>query len=44
MIKKRFISTLINFDDKKIQNGIKEVNLRYPKNLRFSDRLDCLIL
>jgi ubiquinone/menaquinone biosynthesis C-methylase UbiE len=44
MIKKRYISTLLNFNDKQILSGINEVNLSYKKELKFKDRLICLIL
>ena len=44
MIKKRYISTLLNFNDKQILDGINEINLSYKKELKFKDRLICLIL
>ena len=44
MIKKRYISTLLNFNEKKILDGINEINLKYKKELKFKDRLICLIL
>jgi hypothetical protein len=44
MIKKRYISTLLNFNDKQILCGINEINLNYKKELKFKDRLICLIL
>ena len=44
MIKKRYISTLLNFNDKQILGGINEINLKYKKELKFKDRLICLIL
>ena len=44
MIEKRYISTLLNFTDKQILNGQREINLRYNKDLRFNDKLICLIL
>jgi len=44
MIKKRYISTLLNFNDKQILGGINEINLNYKKELKFKDRLICLIL
>ena len=44
MIKKRYISTLINFNDKQILCGINEINLNYKKELKFKDKLICLIL
>jgi ubiquinone/menaquinone biosynthesis C-methylase UbiE len=44
MIKKRYISTLLNFNEKQILDGINEINLKYKKELKFKDRLICLIL
>ena len=44
MIKKRYISTLLNFNDKQILGGINEINFNYKKKLKFKDRLICLIL
>ena len=44
MIKKKYISTLLNFTDKQIFTGIKEINTRYNKKLIFNDKLICLIL
>ena len=44
MIKKRYISTLLTFNDKQILDGINEINLKYKKELKFKDRLICLIL
>jgi len=44
MIKKRYISTLLTFNDKQILDGINEISLKYKKEIRFKDRLICLIL
>ena len=44
MIKNKFISTLLSFSDKQIKVGLNEINLKYPKELNFKDRLICLIL
>ena len=44
MIKKRYISTLLNFNEKQILDGINEINIKYKKELKFKDRLICLIL
>ena len=44
MIKKRYISTLLTFNDKQILDGINEINLKYKAELKFKDRLICLIL
>ena len=43
MISKRFISTLINFNDKQIIDGINEIDTKYKKNLLFKDKLVCII-
>jgi hypothetical protein len=44
MIKKRFISTLLNFSDDQIIEGLKEINRKYRKEIKFKDRLVCLII
>jgi ubiquinone/menaquinone biosynthesis C-methylase UbiE len=44
MIEKRYISTLLTFNDKQILDGINEINLKYKNELKFKDRLICLIL
>jgi len=44
MIKKRYISTLLNFNSVQILNGVNEVNLKYKKNIIFRDKLNCIIL
>ena len=44
MIKKRYISTLLSFNDKQIKVGLNEINLKYKIELNFNDRLICLIL
>ena len=44
MIKKRYISTLLSFNDKQIKVGLNEINLKYKNELNFKDRLICLIL
>ena len=44
MILKRFMSILINLREKQILSGIDEINAKYQKNLRFNDKLICLIL
>ena len=44
MIKKRFISTLLNFSDDQIKEGLKQINKKYKKELKFKDRLVCLII
>ena len=44
MIENRYISTLLRFNDNQIKNGLKEINFKYKKELKFNDRLICLIL
>ena len=44
MIKKRYISTLLTFTNKELLEGLKEINLKYKKNMKFKDKLICLIL
>ena len=44
MIRKRYISTLIPFSSKQIDQGIEEIKLRYKNTLRFKDKLICNIL
>ena len=44
MIKNRYISTLLTFTKKELLVGLNELNLKYKKNLRFKDKLICLIL
>jgi SAM-dependent methyltransferase len=44
MIEKRYISILLNFSDTQIYKGLVEINSRYKKEIRFKDRLICLIL
>ena len=44
MIKNRYISTLLNFNDGQIKNGLKEIKNNYPKIIRFKDRLICFII
>ena len=44
MIQNRYISTLLSLSNQKLQNGINEINDKYKNNLKFNDRLICLIL
>ena len=44
MIKNRYISTLLNFNNKQILNGINEIKNNYGNVLKFKDRLICLII
>ena len=44
MISERFISTLLGFNNKQIVTGIKQIDLKYKKKLRFNDKLVCIII
>tara|TARA_B100001175_G_scaffold309380_1_gene310997 strand:+ start:174 stop:884 length:711 start_codon:yes stop_codon:yes gene_type:complete len=44
MIKNRFISTLLNFSNNQINDGLVEIDKKYKKELKFRDRLICLII
>ena len=44
MISERFISILLNLNDFQILSGINEINLKYKKNLKFNDKLVCIII
>lgn len=44
MIKNRYISTLLTFTNKELLEGLKEINIKYKKNMMFKDKLICLIL
>jgi ubiquinone/menaquinone biosynthesis C-methylase UbiE len=44
MIKNRYISTLLNFTEKQIKNGLNEIDSKYKKKLNFKDQLICLII
>jgi 2-polyprenyl-3-methyl-5-hydroxy-6-metoxy-1,4-benzoquinol methylase len=44
MIRNRYISTLLDFTDKQIKDGIIEIKNDYSNTLKFKDRLICFIL
>ena len=44
MVKKKYISTLLGLSLQKILKGVDEINLKYKKNLKFKDSLQCLII
>ena len=44
MIKDRYISTLLDFNNKQILNGMNEIKNNYKKVLKFKDRLICFII
>ena len=43
MIKKRYISCLLNISQSRLKEGVEQLKLKYKKNLIFTDRLICLI-
>ena len=44
MISKKFISILLSLNNKQILTGINEIDLKYKKNLKFYDKLVCIII
>ena len=44
MIRDRYISTLLNFTNKQIKEGINEIKKNYRNKLKFKDRLICFII
>ena len=44
MIQKRFISTLLPMTKSQIKKGMDEIKYRYKSNIKFKDKLICLIL
>jgi len=44
MIQKRYISTLLPMTKTQIQKGMSEIKYKYKKNIKFRDKLICLIL
>ena len=44
MIEERYISTLLNLNKQQITIGLKEINSKYKKTIRFKDKLTCIIL
>ena len=44
MISKRYISILLDLSHKQILSGINEIKSKYNKNLKFSDKLVCIII
>jgi len=43
MIRNKFISTLLNFKNNEILDGINEINVKYKNMLLFNDNLICII-
>ncbi len=44
MIKKRYISILLNLNQSDILEGTNEINTKYKKKIKFKDKLICIIL
>ena len=44
MIQKRYISTLLTLNQKELTKGIEEIDIKYRKNIKFHDKLVCVIL
>ena len=44
MISKRYISILLDLNHEQILSGINEIKSKYNKNLKFSDKLVCIII
>jgi len=44
MIQNRYISILLTLPKKELLKGIKEINLKYKNNIKFNDKLICVIL
>ena len=44
MISKKFISILLGLNKEQIVTGIEEINYKYKKNLKFNDKLVCIIV
>ena len=44
MISKKFISILLGLNKEQIVTGIEEINYKYKKNLKFNDKLICIIV
>ena len=44
MISKKFISILLDLNKEQIVTGIKEINYKYKKDLKFNDKLVCIIV
>ena len=44
MIQNRYISTLLPLSKKELLKGVKEINLKYKDNIKFNDKLICVIL
>ena len=43
MIKQKYISCLMKLSKKDIDQGVAEINVKYRKDLRFKDILNCFV-
>jgi len=44
MIQNRYISTLLSLTKEELKKGMNEINFQYKDNIKFYDKLDCIIL
>ena len=44
MIQNKYISILLKLSNKDLLKGIEELDIKYEKNIKFNDKLICLIL
>ena len=44
MISRKFISILLDLNKEQIVTGLNEINFKYKKNLKFNDKLICIII
>ncbi len=44
MLKKRYISTLLSMTNYELQKGLNEIEYKYKSNIKFKDKLICLVL
>ena len=44
MLENRYISTLLSMSNYQLQKGLKEIKYKYKNNIKFKDKLICLIL
>ena len=44
MIQNRYISILLPLPKKELLKGIEEIDLKYKDNMKFNDKLTCVIL
>ena len=44
MVSKKFISILLDLNKEQIVTGVKEINYKYKKDLKFNDKLVCIII